>query len=138
MLHSPALTNVLCEGQSRDITVPHPCGHHKTGNIETQNRHQFLSPGAVRDALGRQLEPCPEHKRSALALSHFVDGSGSLPVLLSLQQVHEPLFARADTCSLPWPACAGPSSLQEQLCGLTVPVSSTGKLLGFLACPSAD
>lgn len=79
-----------------------------------------------------------QNTRSALALSHFVDGSGSLPVLLSLQQVHEPLFARADACSLPWPACAGPSSIQEQLCGLTVPVSSTGKLLGFLAHPSAD
>lgn len=88
----------------------------------------------------RQLEICPGCERSALAVGHFTDGSGSLPVpaLVSLEQLHKPLFARADAHTWPWRAHAGHSCPQEQLRGPTVPVCCKSTVQGFLTCPSTD
>lgn len=106
---TPVPTDVLPRGMKQGcLGVPSlwtpPGRRHRGVHLHIH----LYSPGTTRAAVGSQPEPSPACKRSALALGGFADGSGSLPVPaeLSLERLHEPLFAGADLHASPWSARA--------------------------------
>lgn len=106
---TPIPTDVLPQGTEQGrLSVTSPWTPRGRRHTDAHLRIHLYSPGAARDALGKQPEPRLGCERSVVALGRFADGTGSLPVpaQLSLEQLHEPLFARAAIHTSPWPAHA--------------------------------